>query len=113
LRSGGSFVLGSFYIIPSILAVRGLGIEDLLTVPEWQQLIEANPANRQRLLDLDGDHFLKVMLRWLNAFVSKPGKTIPGVGDALFDDITVPTLIMRGGEDTGTIPSGRRWRSVA
>jgi hypothetical protein len=38
------------------------------------------------------------MLRWLNAYVSKPGQTIPGVEDDLFDRIRVPTLIIRGGE---------------
>lgn len=95
----GSFVLGGHYITPSILAVRGLGIEGLLHVPEWRERIEQNPANRQRFLDLDADEFLKVMLRWLNAFVSKPGQTIPGVPDEMFDNITVPTLIIRGGEN--------------
>ncbi|ORV29332.1 hydrolase [Mycolicibacterium conceptionense] len=95
----GSFVLGGHYVTPSILAVRGLGIEGLLNVPEWRERIAENPANRQRLLDLDADEFLKVMLRWLNAFVSKPGQTIPGVPDEMFDNITVPTLIIRGGED--------------
>ncbi len=95
----GSFVLGGHYIVPSILAVRGLGIKGLLNVGEWKERIEANPANRERLLALDADEFLKVMLRWLNAFVSKPGQTIPGVPDEQFDEIKVPTLIIRGGEN--------------
>jgi pimeloyl-ACP methyl ester carboxylesterase len=95
----GSFVLGGHYITPSILAVRGMGIKGLLHVAEWKQRIEENPANRDRLLALDKDEFLKVMLRWLNAFVSKPGQTIPGVPDEMFDDIKVPTLIIRGGEN--------------
>jgi pimeloyl-ACP methyl ester carboxylesterase len=95
----GSFVLGSYYIVPSILALRGSGIEGLLSVAEWRERIEENPANKQRLLDFDRDTFLKVMLRWLNAFVSKPGQTIPGVDDEMFDEITVPTLIIRGGEN--------------
>lgn len=95
----GSFVLGGHYVTPSILAVRGLGIEGLLSVPEWRERIEQNPANRRRLLDLDPDAYLKVMLRWLNAYVPKPGQTIPGVPDEMFDNITVPTLIIRGGEN--------------
>ncbi len=95
----GSFVLGGHYVIPSILAVRGLGTEGLLNVPEWRERIEQNPDNRQRLLALDADAYLKVMLRWLNAFVPKPGQTIPGVPDEMFDNITVPTLIIRGGEN--------------
>ena len=95
----GSFVLGGHYIVPSILAVRGAGIDGLLNVGEWKERIAANPANEARLRALDADEFLKVMLRWLNAFVPKPGQTIPGVEDGLFDDIKVPTLIIRGGEN--------------
>ena len=95
----GTFVLGSYYIVPSILAARGTGVEGLLKVPEWREPVEENPDNKQRFLALDRDEFLKVMLRWLNAFVSKPGQTIPGVDDEMFDRITVPTLIIRGGEN--------------
>jgi 2-hydroxy-6-oxonona-2,4-dienedioate hydrolase len=95
----GTFVLGSFYIIPSILAVRGTGMDGVVKVQEWQDRIADNPANKQRFLDFDKDDFLKVMMRWLNAFVSKPGQTIPGVPDEMFDRITVPTLIIRGGEN--------------
>jgi 2-hydroxy-6-oxonona-2,4-dienedioate hydrolase len=95
----GTFVLGSYYVVPSILAVRGLGMEGVMAVPDWRERIEQNPSNKQRFLDLDPDDFLKVMLRWLNAFVSKPGQTIPGVDDAMFDNIKVPTLIIRGGEN--------------
>lgn len=95
----GTFVLGSYYVVPSILAARGTGVEGLLKVPEWRERIEENPANKQRFLALDKDEFLKVMLRWLNAFVSKPGQTIPGVDDEMFDRIQVPTLIVRGGEN--------------
>jgi pimeloyl-ACP methyl ester carboxylesterase len=95
----GTFVLGSHYIVPSILAVRGLGMDGVIAVPEWRERIEENPNNKQRFLDLDADEFLKVMLRWLNAFVSKPGQTIPGVDDEMFNNIRVPTLIIRGGEN--------------
>ena len=95
----GSFMLGSYYIVPSILAVRGAGMKGVIHVDEWKQRIAENPANRERFLALDSDEFLKLMLRWLNAFVPKPGQTIPGVEDEMFDDITVPTLIIRGGEN--------------
>ena len=95
----GSFVLGGHYVVPSILAVRGLGIKGLLSVPEWRERIDANPANEQRFLALDADEFLKVMRRWLNAYVPKPGQTIPGVVDEMFENSTVPTLIIRGGEN--------------
>ncbi len=95
----GSFVLGSYYLVPSILAVRGLGIKGLLHVDEWKERIAENPANKDRILAMDPDEFLRVMLRWLNAFVPKPGQAIPGVDDEFFGDIKVPTLIIRGGEN--------------
>lgn len=95
----GSFVLGSYYVVPSILAVRGTGMDAVSKIQEWRERIEENPNNKQRFLDFDGNEFLKVMLRWLGAFVSKPGQTIPGVDDEMFDRITVPTLIIRGGEN--------------
>lgn len=95
----GTLVLGSVYILPNIAAVRDRGVEGLAALPEWRARIEDNPANEQRLAALDPGEFLKVMLRWLTAFVPTPGQTIPGVDDELFDRITVPTLIIRGGKD--------------
>jgi 2-hydroxy-6-oxonona-2,4-dienedioate hydrolase len=95
----GSFVLGSYYIVPSILAVRGAGMKGVVGVAEWQERIAENADNQERILAQDADHFLKLMLRWLNAFVPKPGQTIPGVEDEMFDNIKVPTLIIRGGEN--------------
>jgi 2-hydroxy-6-oxonona-2,4-dienedioate hydrolase len=94
----GSLALAGHYVMPSIQAVRGMGIEGLMRIKEWRERIDANPANEQRFLDLDADEFLKVMLRWLNAYVPKPGQTVPGVEDEMFSDITVPTMIIRGGE---------------
>lgn len=95
----GSFVLGSYYIVPSILAVRGAGMKAVAQVSEWQERIAENPDNEARFAAQDPAVFLKLMLRWLNAFVPKPGQTIPGVEDEMFDNITVPTLIIRGGEN--------------
>ena len=95
----GTFVLGAHYITPNIRPVLTMGMEGLLHLREWKERIADNPANEARLLALDPDEFVKVMMRWLNAFVSKPGQTIPGVEDEMFGNITVPTLIIRGGED--------------
>ncbi|GAC1635944.1 MAG: alpha/beta hydrolase [Mycobacterium sp.] len=95
----GTFVLGSFYIVPSILAVRGTGMAGVTRVSEWKERIAENPANLHRLTTFEADEFLTIMLRWLNAFVSKPGQTIPGVPDEMFGNINVPTLIIRGGEN--------------
>ncbi|MDZ4235984.1 MAG: alpha/beta hydrolase, partial [Dietzia sp.] len=44
----GSFVLGSYYIVPSILAVRGAGMKAVANVAEWQERIAENPDNEAR-----------------------------------------------------------------
>jgi 2-hydroxy-6-oxonona-2,4-dienedioate hydrolase len=95
----GTFVLGAHYVTPNIRPVLTMGMEGLLYVKEWKERIAENPANKERILSQDPDEFVKVMMRWLDAFVSKPGQTIPGVPDGMFDNIKVPTLIIRGGED--------------
>ena len=105
----GSFVLGSYYIVPSILAVRGGGMKDVARIAEWRERIAENPDNEARILGLDDAAFLKLMLRWLNAFVPKPGQTIPGVEDEMFDEIKVPTLIIRGGENDLDHPKRTSW----
>ena len=51
----GTFVLGSFYIIPSILAARGTGMAGVEKIQEWRDRIEENPNNKQLFLDFDKD----------------------------------------------------------
>jgi 2-hydroxy-6-oxonona-2,4-dienedioate hydrolase len=91
--------LAGVYVLPNINTARMLGMEGVVALPEWQGLIEANPDNKDRLLSMDSGEFVTVMLRWLNAFVPKPGQTIPGVEDEEFANIQVPTMIIRGGEN--------------
>jgi 2-hydroxy-6-oxonona-2,4-dienedioate hydrolase len=91
--------LAGVYVLPNINTARMLGMEGVVALPEWQGLIEANPDNKDRLLSMDSGEFVTVMLRWLNAFVPKPGQTIPGVEDEEFANIQAPTMIIRGGEN--------------
>jgi pimeloyl-ACP methyl ester carboxylesterase len=93
----GMLSLGSYYVLPNIQTAMTLGMAGVLELPEWQERIEQNPKNRERLLALDSGEFVRLMLRWLNAYVPKPGQTIPGVEDELFGNIRIPTLIIRGG----------------
>lgn len=95
----GTLNLAGVYVLPNISRARIQGMDAVLEMPEWQALIKANPKNRDRLLAVGRDEFIRVMLRWLNAFVPRPGQTIPGVEDEMFERIQVPTLIIRGGEN--------------
>lgn len=87
----------SHNVLPSIQTLRTRGMDALLKIDPWRNLIEVNPRNRERILALGRDELERVMLRWLNAFIPKVGETVPGVADELFEGIKAPTLIIRGG----------------
>ena len=84
-------------VLPSIQVLRSRGMDGLLAAEPWKTLIDVNPRNRERLLAVGPDELERVFLRWLNAFIPRSGQTIPGVDDELFEQIDVPTLIIRGG----------------
>ena len=97
-----SMSLAGVYVMNELRAVRRGGIEAVMAMPgqagSWADLIAANPRNRDRLLAIGSEEFERVMSRWLDAYVPKPNEPIPGVSDWEFDQIKVPTLIIRGGE---------------
>lgn len=97
-----SMSLASVYVLSELRTVRSAGIEGVMTMPglagSWADLIEANPNNRQRLLDLGAEEFERVMNRWLDAYIPKANEAIPGVADYEFAELDIPTLIIRGGE---------------
>lgn len=102
---GGTYstmLLANVYVLDELGTVRREGIEGILglggSAGGWSDLVAANPRNRDRLLAIGAEEFERVMLRWLDAFVPKPNESIPGVPDHEFAGITVPTLVIRGGE---------------
>jgi pimeloyl-ACP methyl ester carboxylesterase len=102
---GGTFSimsLANVYVMNELRVVRSQGIEGVLEMSGaaggWADLVAANPRNRDRLLAVGSEEFERVMNRWLDAFIPKPNEAIPGVSDWEFEQIKVPTLIIRGGE---------------
>jgi 2-hydroxy-6-oxonona-2,4-dienedioate hydrolase len=91
--------LAHVYVMNELSTVRTKGIEGVVAMPGWSELIAANPRNRDRLLSIGSEEFERVMNRWLDAFVPKPNEAIPGVPDWEFEKIKCPTLIIRGGEN--------------
>ncbi len=100
----GTVTLAGVYAMPSIRACRMFGIEAVVELPEWKARIEMNPRNRARILSLGTEGFYNVMMHWLSAYVPKAGYTVPGVPDEDFVDITVPTMIIRSGENDDDHP---------
>jgi pimeloyl-ACP methyl ester carboxylesterase len=93
----GQLTLGNVYCAPSIRAAWKDGIAAVADLPEWAEVIERNPANRQRILDQDRDAFIATMERWMMAYCPQPNQHVPGLPDEVARSITVPTLVFRSG----------------
>jgi pimeloyl-ACP methyl ester carboxylesterase len=99
--SGGVFglmSLGVVYCSPSIQAAWTDGMEAVAERPEWAEVVERNPRNRQRFLDQDRAEFIETMERWMHAYCPRPGEHVPGLPDELARTISVPALVFRSGE---------------
>jgi pimeloyl-ACP methyl ester carboxylesterase len=93
----GSMLLGVHYCGESIrVAWRG-GMEAVVELPEWAGVLEQNPKNRQRILDLDPRQFIETLERWMLVYCPQPGATVAGLSDAECAALAVPTLVFRSG----------------
>ena len=98
--SGGPFgllTLAMVYCGESIRAAWQGGMEAVVALPEWAEVLERNPGNRQRLLDFDPQQFIAILERWMLVYCPDPNATLPGLPDAALASFTVPTLVFRSG----------------
>lgn len=77
-------------------AIRG-GMEEVVSLPGWQETFAKNPANRDRLLAMDPQEFAAKMEQWGPTFLAVPGSPVPGLTPEDFASISVPTLVLRSG----------------
>jgi pimeloyl-ACP methyl ester carboxylesterase len=99
--SGGVFglmSLGVHYCGESLSAAWREGMEQVADLPEWAEVIERNPGNRQRFWDQDRQEFVAAMERWMVAYCPCGEELIPGLPDADARKVDLPTLIFRSGE---------------
>jgi pimeloyl-ACP methyl ester carboxylesterase len=100
----GLLTLGNVYCTPSIGAAWKDGMEAVAALPDWAEVIERNPANRQRILDQDRDQFIATMERWMMAYCPRAGQHVPGLPDDAAGKITVPALVFRSGSSDPNHP---------
>ncbi len=99
--SGGVFglmTLGTVYCGESIRAAWENGMEAVVALPEWTEVLERNPENRDYMLRLDAREFISVMERWMTVYCPARGAVVPGLSDETYTAMTTPTLIFRSGE---------------
>ncbi len=73
------------------------GMEAVADLPEWQEVIEGNAGNRQRILDQDPKTFVAAMERWMLAYVPTD-EPVPGLSLAAARALDIPALVFRSGE---------------
>lgn len=83
------------------------GMAAVCATDQYRERIEANPANRDVLMNMDPAHFIAVMTRWRDLFVAGAHLPVMGVTDAQLATITVPTVVIPGNDNTHSSESGR------
>ncbi len=93
----GLMLLAVHYCGESIRAAWGGGMEAVVALPEWSEVIERNAGNRQRFLDLDPREFIGTLERWMVAYCPDEASTVPGLPDSVGARLDLPTLVFRSG----------------
>lgn len=93
----GLMVLGTHYCGGSISAAWKGGMQAVVELPEWQEVLRRNPANRDRFLALDPKDFVRSMEQWMGAYCPCGGELVPGLAEADARRLDVPTLVLRSG----------------
>jgi pimeloyl-ACP methyl ester carboxylesterase len=99
--SGGPYgliSLATHYCGGSIHAAWNGGMEAVAALPEWAEVVERHPANRQRFLDQDPKEFIATLEQWMVAYCPCGDELVPGLADADARRLDVPALVFHSGE---------------
>ncbi len=99
--SGGPFgllSLAAHYCGDSIDAAWRYGMDAVAALPEWAEVLERNPENRDALVAQDPRVFIATLERWMLAYCPRPGELVPGLPDAEARAVDIPALVFRSGE---------------
>jgi pimeloyl-ACP methyl ester carboxylesterase len=98
--SGGVFglmSLGTHYCGESLRAAWTEGMEAVAALPEWSEVLERNPSNRQRILDEDRAEFIATFERWMLAYCPCGDELVPGLAADTARNLDIPALVLRSG----------------
>ena len=93
----GLMSLGLHYCGGSLKAVWNGGMEAVVALPEWQEVLTRNPANREIFLAQDPKEFLATMERWMAAYCPCGDELVPGLPDTQARALNIPALVFRSG----------------
>jgi pimeloyl-ACP methyl ester carboxylesterase len=93
----GLLLLATHYCGESIRAAWQDGMEGVVALPEWEEVLERNPRNRERFLAHDPQEFIATLERWMLAYVPDPTSPVPGLTDDQAAALKLPTIVFRSG----------------
>jgi pimeloyl-ACP methyl ester carboxylesterase len=93
----GLMALGVYYCGESLVAAWNGGMEAVIELPEWTEVLTRNPANRHRFLDQDPKEFVATMERWMKAYCPCGDELVPGLRDSDARALGLPALVFRSG----------------
>jgi pimeloyl-ACP methyl ester carboxylesterase len=82
------------------------GMAAICATDQYRERIEANPANRERLENMDPAEFIAVMSRLRELFVAGADFPVMGISDDDVRAIKAPTIIIPGNDNTHSSKSG-------
>lgn len=94
----GLIGLSSHYCGDNWAAAKRGGMEAVVALPGWQETLQKNPANRERMLAMDPEWFAEKMEAWGPTFLPFADSPVPGLHAEDFATIKVPTLVFRSSE---------------
>ena len=98
--SGGTYgliLLAVHYCGESIRAAWQDGMQGVVELPEWAEVLERNPRNRELFLALDPREFIATLERWMLVYCPDPASPVPGLTDKDLAHFDTPTLVFRSG----------------
>ncbi len=108
--TGGAFAaerLPENYYNQFIRTAEAGGMAAICDTEAYAERIAANPANGDKLRNMDPEEFIAALTRWRDLFVA--GKDLPvfGVSEAELNSIKIPTIVIPGNDKVHDSTAGR------
>ena len=91
-----------------IKLANAAGMEAVANSEHFAECISARPSNRERLMKMDVDEFIKVMTAWREAFLKSSSLPIIGATEAQLNTIHSPACLIAGNDIVHTPVTARK-----
>lgn len=113
--TGGAFTAGRLpetYYGQFIRVAKQGGMAAVCATPFYQERIDADPTNRDRLMAMDPLHYIDVMQHWMEVFLQGPREPVLGMTVQDLQAVCVPTWLVPGNDKTHVARHGREAASL-